>query len=643
MLVQSSYNFPLVTPPIYLAVNAEIANFAGVKSKLRQIELLAPARTADIAIEAIRHGADAVYIGGPSHGARSAAANSVADLQRVVDFAHQFRARVYVTLNTLVYDNEIAQVESLVESLYRIGVDALIVQDLGLLRMKIPPIALHASTQTDIRTPEKARFLAAAGFSQLVLPRELTLAETREIARAVPGTALEAFVHGALCVSYSGDCQAGFVTQGRSANRGECPQICRHKFTLEDASGRAIITDRHLLSLRDLNRSSMIAEMMDAGISSFKIEGRLKDAAYVKETVGAYRRIIDEAIAAAPARYERSSIGVSELSFSPDLSESFNRGYTTFFTRDSRPAGKMASVLTPKFTGVPIGRVIASTPRFISANLNCQIANGDGLGYLGADGQFCGFRVNRVEGNRLFTAEPRKIPVGTELFRNHNRLRQEKLASSTATRTIPVAMTLRPVPAGIALDAETIYGQSVTATLPVPVEKARSPQAEAHRAALSKTGDTVFSCTEITDNCNELFIPLSRLTALRRDVLQLLSRAIKATHSFDYRQPEDKEAKWPGSTALTYHDNVANHLAAEFYDNHGAEVSEKALEVEMPSDKELRVMTTRYCLRREYGRCLRTPQGSLWPRELYLRDESNRFALEFDCSNCRMHLLANHD
>lgn len=629
--------------PPFLVIPAEFTKFAIVKSKLRQIELLAPARNADIAIEAIRHGADAVYIGGPSHGARSAAANSVADLQRVVDFAHQFLARVYVTLNTLVYENEIQAVERLIDSLYRIGIDALIVQDLGLLRMKIPPIALHASTQTDIRTPEKARFLASAGFSQLVLPRELTLEETREIARAVPGTALEAFVHGALCVSYSGDCQAGFATQGRSANRGECPQICRHKFTLEDASGRPIIADRHLLSLRDLNRSSMIAEMMDAGISSFKIEGRLKDAAYVKETVGAYRRIIDEAIAAAPDRYVRSSIGVSELNFTPDLRESFNRGYTSFFTRESRPTGKMASVLTPKFTGVPAGKVTASTPRFVSANLNCQISNGDGLGYFGPDGQFCGFRVNRVEGNRLFLAEPRRIPAGTELFRNHNRLRQEKLASPTATRTIPVAMTLRPTPAGIALDVTTPYGQSVTATMVLPLEKARSAQADAHRATLSKTGDTIFRCAEITDSCDDLFIPLSRLTALRREALALLSRAIVSTHPFDYRRPEDKTAIWPGDTSLTYHDNVANHMAEEFYRDHGVKTIQKALEVASPADKELRVMTTRYCLRREFGRCLRTPDGARWPRELYLRDESNRFALEFDCARCRMHLLINRD
>ncbi len=256
----------------------------------RKIELLAPAKNAETALEAIRHGADAVYIGAPSHGARKAAANTVEDIARVTDYAHRFGARVYVTLNTLIYPDEIRDVERLVARLYSIGTDALIVQDLGLLRMDIPPIALHASTQCDIRTPRKARFLAELGFSQLVLPREMTLEEMQAVSETVPDTPLEAFVHGALCVSYSGDCQAGFITQGRSANRGECPQICRHRFDLTDSRGNKLIEGRHLLSLRDLNRSELIPEMLEAGVSSFKIEGRLKDTAYVKNVVAAYRK-----------------------------------------------------------------------------------------------------------------------------------------------------------------------------------------------------------------------------------------------------------------------------------------------------------------------------------------------------------------
>ena len=336
-------------------------------SSARPLELLAPARTADIAIEAIRCGADAVYIGGPSHGARQSAPNSLEDIRRVVDFAHQFGARVYVTVNTLVYPDEIADVERLVADLYRIGVDALIVQDLGLLRMKIPPIELHASTQCDIRSAAKARFLAEAGFSQLVVARELTVDEMREIASSVD-VPIEAFVHGALCVSYSGDCQAGFASAGRSANRGECPQVCRHRFDLVDSGGNVLIAGKHLLSLRDLNRSQSLAEMIEAGVSSFKIEGRLKDLDYVKNVTAYYRRELDRIIAASGGRYVRSSFGSSTVGFTPDLNKSFNRGFTEYFTRSARP-GRMASIDTPKWQGEPIGTVLSNDGKRLKVKL----------------------------------------------------------------------------------------------------------------------------------------------------------------------------------------------------------------------------------------------------------------------------------
>lgn len=312
------------------------------------LELLAPARDAMTAIEAVRHGADAVYIGASSHGARVSAANPVADIARVVEEAHKFRARVYVTLNTLVYDEELTTVQRLVSELYRVGVDALIVQDLALLRLDIPPIALHASTQCDIRTPRKARFLADAGFSQLVLPRELSLDEIAAIHAAVPDTPLEAFVHGALCVSYSGDCQASLLTTGRSANRGECAQICRLPFDLVDGDGRVRMRGKHLLSLRDLNRLGHLAEMAAAGVSSFKIEGRLKDTAYVKETVAAYRWAVDDVIAENPERYCRSSFGAVQLAFTPDVGKAFNRGFTPYFLRDTQPAPTLWQPLTPR-------------------------------------------------------------------------------------------------------------------------------------------------------------------------------------------------------------------------------------------------------------------------------------------------------
>lgn len=604
----------------------------------RQIELLAPARDADTAIEALRHGADAVYIGASSHGARSSAANSVADIGRVVDYAHQFRCRVYVTVNTLVYADELKSVEHLVSELYRAGVDALIVQDMSLLRLDLPPIALHASTQCDIRTPEKARFLAEAGFSQLVLPREMTLDEMHSIHTAVPDTPLEAFVHGALCVSYSGDCQAGFATQRRSANRGECPQICRHRFDLVDIHGNRLVESRHLLSMRDLNRSSLIGSMLEAGISSFKIEGRLKDAAYVKNTVGAYREAIDNAISCHPDRYRRTSIGKSRLTFTPDLAQSFNRGFTTYFTTAARPPEKMASTLTPKWTGLPVGKVKGVSAKGIVASLDTELANGDGLGFFNRTGTFTGFRANRVEGSLIVPAEPIEITKGTVLYRNHNRLREEALTGKTATRTIDVELTLRKAGEQVVIDASTEAGNSVSVACTANVQPAQKDQTEPHAKAMGKTGDTIFNLTKLTDLMAGDFMPISQLTALRREALETLRKAIEATHPFDRRKPENKNAKWPGENRLTYHDNVANPLAEKFYRDHGATHIEPAMETSSPRAGQC-VMTTRYCLRREMDRCLLTEQGSKWPSELFLVSGPNRFKLLFDCRNCRMQLL----
>lgn len=607
-----------------------------MRQKLRPIELLAPAKNADIAIEAIKHGADAVYIGAQSHGARRAASNDVSEIARAVEFAHRFQARVYVTVNTLVYDSELASVEQLINNLYKIGVDALIVQDLGLLRLDLPPIALHASTQTDVRTPEKARFMAEMGFSQIVLPREMTLAEMAEIHSTIPNVPLEAFVHGALCVSYSGDCQAGFITSGRSANRGECPQICRHCFDLVDENGTKLITNRHLLSLRDLNRSTLIGEMLDAGVSSFKIEGRLKDAAYVKNTVAAYRRIIDDAIAARSEALVRASIGNSKLTFAPDLNESFNRGYTTFFTTEPRPTAKMASILTPKWIGNAIGKVKTSNRQFIEASLSVTPANGDGLGYFDSEHCFQGFRLNRVEGNRLYPAKTLTLKPGTVIYRNHNRLREEEMAANTARRTIETTLTIRPIPSGFAIDITDRYNHTASTSIEMPHEEAKRPQEVTRRETLCKTGDTDFTVTEIHDLCGNLFIPLSRLAELRRNATSALARAIKATHHYDLRQSENKEYKWTLGTTLSYHDNVSNPNADKFYRSHGVTEIEPALEVTKNLKGEKRVMTCRYCIRRELGHCLKTNSGKEWSSTLYLVSGPDRFRLNFNCRECRM-------
>ena len=609
----------------------------------RPIELLAPARNAATARAAILHGADAVYIGASHHGARAAAGNSVADIAATAELAHLYGARVYVTVNTLVYDNELAEVEQLAKELYRAGVDALIVQDMALLRLDLPPIALHASTQCDIRTPEKARFLADAGFSQIVLARECTLEETAAIAAAVPDTPIEAFCHGALCVSYSGDCQASFATTGRSANRGECAQICRLPYDLTDHAGRVIVRNRHLLSLRDLNRSADIAAMLAAGVSSFKIEGRLKDEAYVKNTVAAYRAIIDRAIAAEPHNYRRLSAGTSSLTFTPDLSRSFNRGYTPYFLT-SDPRQKMGSHLSPKSTGTAVGVTTAAVKasREFTARIDTPLANGDGLGFFDNDGRFTGFRLTTARGNRLCAATLVSIPAGTTLWRNRDKAWDDTLAGDTARRTISVDMTVRQAGTDrIALDLTDETGVSITVTAESPSQQAKTPQEEARRRTLSKTGDTIYSVRQIDDRLGDRFVPASVMTALRREATSLLDTTRLARHRFDKQRDESGDAQAPAT--LTYHDNVANAISRQFYTDHGARDIQPALETGSTPPGELTVMTTRYCLRRELGACLRTPSASKLPRQLMLKAPGITFRLDFDCRDCRMKVIKTNE
>lgn len=610
----------------------------------RAIELLAPARNAEVAIEAIAHGADAVYMGASSHGARAAAANSPDDIARVVEYAHLFGARVYVTVNTIVYDHELRQVEQLVHSLYKIGVDALIVQDMALLKLDIPPIALHASTQCDLRTPEKARILQAAGFSQLVLARELSLEETAAIHQAVD-LPLEAFVHGALCVSYSGDCQAGWAIQHRSANRGECPQICRLRYNLLDGDGRVLVKGKHLLSLKDLNRSCDIAAMLEAGVSSFKIEGRLKDADYVKNITAHYRRLLDEQIAAHPQLYCRSSYGTEHFSFTPDVAKGFNRGFTSYFTHPVTPAVRMASIDSPKWSGEPVGKVRKILPGSIIADLDTPLANGDGLGFFSASGEFEGFRLNKVEGNKLFPASRIAPRVGDTLYRNRSKVWTDLMLGRTSDRRLRVDFELRPIGWGVALRASDESGASVEITAPVELQSASKPQEAVRAGTLGKLGGTHYELGSVNDTVGELFLPVSLLASMRRDILARLDEVRISTARIDYRRPaNDAELdRLLGGKMLSRHDNVANALAEKFYTDHGAVVKQHALEVEPDPARRIRVMDTRYCLRRELGRCLRTAKGKEWKGPLTLESTGATLAVEFDCANCRMQLFTSNE
>ena len=600
----------------------------------RPIELLAPAKTADIGIEAVLHGADAVYIGGPCFGARAAAANSVNDIARLVDFAHRYEARVYVTLNTLLYDDELKPAERLNAELYRVGVDALIVQDMGVLRLDIPPIALHASTQTDNRTVEKVRFLYDAGFSRVVLARELSGEQIRTIAEMVP-VELEVFVHGALCVSYSGQCYLSRALSGRSANRGECAQYCRLPYTLLDADRRPLIRDKHLLSLKDMNRTDRLETLLDAGATSLKIEGRLKELSYVKNVTAWYRRRLDEIFERRP-EYRAASSGRVELSFEPMPQKSFNRGFTRYFF-DGRPDKDMGSPDTPKSLGEPVGRVAQVRGSVLKIQGSGVLHNGDGLCFLNKKGVFEGFRVNRVEDAVVYPFEKLNISSGTLLYRNYDRLFEQALQKKSAQRRIPVDLRLYEIQDGFALKITDNSGRSAVVARDWGKEEARTPQIENQKAQLSRLGDTCFEARSVDVLCSkEYFLPASLLADLRRETVDrmMLVRRLSYRPS---RRREEGSALYPVSE-LDYLGNVSNASARAFYQAHGVKKIAPAYECEPVEGVAL--MFTRFCLKRQWGRCPREnvrPQGgSVWKEPLFLQYRDTLLRLEFDCRLCQM-------
>ena len=584
----------------------------------KKIELLAPAANAEIAIEAIKHGADAVYIGASSHGARKAASNSLDEISKVVEFAHKYRARVYVTVNTIIYDSEMAAVEELCYELYRIGVDALIVQDMAMLRMKLPPIALHASTQCDIRTPEKARFLQDAGMSQLVLARELTLKEIRSIAEKVE-IPLESFVHGALCVSYSGRCHMSYATKGRSANRGECAQLCRLPYTLRDANGKVIVKDKHLLSLKDFNASHKLEELLEAGISSFKIEGRLKDKGYVKNVVAYYNNLLDEIIKKYPDKYVRSSCGYCEIAFEGRLEKSFNRGFTDYFLSSRRPEG-LASLRTPKSMGEEIKDLRL-------------LHNGDGISYFDKEGKYQGVNVNKVENGKIITGRKVNIPSDATIHRTFDLEWQKTIDKETAKRSIRIDVQLDQT--GVTVRDE----RGVEVRLPLDVTKEVANREMDYERNFAKLGTTIYKLESYSSKLpKNTFIPRSEISALRRRIVEILDKANRSVYPFEYRRKENPEVSFP-YRKLDFRDNVANSLAKEFYLDHGVSSVEPALELSGIRNKSsLVVMTTRHCILREIGLCKRL-KGRHIPEPLTLTSGTNHYRLHFNCADCEMEVL----
>lgn len=600
------------------------------RNRTYSIELLAPARDAKVAVSAINHGADAVYMGATSHGARAAAGNSVEDIASVCEYAHRFGARVYVTVNTLVYPSELLQVERLIRALYRAGVDALIVQDLGLLRLDLPPVALHASTQCDIRTPEKARFFENLGFSQIVLPREMTVEEIRAV-REVTTVPLEGFIHGALCVSFSGQCYASLQCGGRSANRGECAQICRLPYDLIDGRGRVLAKGKHLLSLHDLNRIDDLPAMIDAGISSLKIEGRLKDEQYVKNVVSAYDRKLRELGVA------RTSLGNVERTFTPDLSRSFNRGFTTHFLYDPKATG-VAAIDSPKSLGAEIGVVQAIRGNRIELKHPAKLTNGDGLNFQYGD-RTVGFRVNRFDAPKTIVCAgnyaPEGLKPGMTLRRNADKRFADVLsASDTARRTIPLRLTLRRHADSLILESEG--GASAAIYAPV-ADRARTPQLEARRKVIGKLGDTQFALEGLTDLLGNEFVPASVLTRLRRELTDALCAEIACRMERPLRAAENPDAVWPEGESLPAEANIANARAEQLMRDHGITGTIKPAP-ERGGTPEA-AMTMRYCIRRELGRCLLTPQGREWPEPLTLIGAPKPLRLHFDCARCQMRVI----
>ena len=605
-------------------------------AKPAHIELLAPARDADIAIAAIDHGADAVYMGASHHGARADATNTLDDVRRACDYAHQFGARIYATVNTLVYNDELKEVEHLVHDLYNIGVDALIVQDMALLRLDLPPIALHASTQCDLRTPEKARFLEALGFSKLVMARELTLDEIAAI-RRVTTVPLEAFVHGALCVSYSGRCAISQVLKGRSANRGECAQLCRLPYDLVDGKGHVIVEGKHLLSLRDMARHDRLEQMMAAGVSSFKIEGRLKDVGYVKNVVAYYRRAIDKIINRYPDRYRRASFGKEEFTFEPALEKSFNRGFTHYFLDDRRPhdSTSMASIDTPKSQGEPLGKVTRCSGNTLTISTRAALANGDGLSYYDAQGVFTGARVNRAVGSgTVLLRERAAIPRGTFIYRTADKAFNDLLAKPSASRTIAVSAELRYTGGMLSLTLDDERGNRVIHTLECDLQAATKPQNDRQIAELGKLGGTIYRLDR-AQVPGDIFIPASLLARLRRETVDLLDRNHRITRHVDKRRPEDKSFPCP-TNHLEPADNVANSLAERLYRDHGVIDIAPALEAGAPVTDTTPLMHTRYCIRRQLGACLKGKKATRLPRELYLKTGTTLLRITCDCKNCEM-------
>ena len=612
-----------------------------------KLELLSPAKNIDIAKQAILHGADAVYIGGPHFGARHNAGNSVSDIAELVEFAHRFYAKVFVTLNTILHDNELEIARQLIWQLYDAGVDALIVQDMGILAMDIPPIDLHASTQMDIRTPEKAKFLSDVGFSQIVLARELNLTEIANIHQQIDAN-IEFFIHGALCVAFSGQCYISHAQTGRSANRGDCSQACRLPFTLKDDQGRVVAYEKHLLSMKDNNQSENLIELIQAGVRSFKIEGRYKDLSYVKNITAFYRKKLDEILEKSDD-FASASSGRTQHSFTPDPNRTFHRGATDYFVRGRQ--ANIGAFDSPKFIGLPIGEMTKVTNQTIDIKSEKVLTNGDGLNVL-VKREIVGFRADKVEkvANNHYRVFPNELPkvfhslkLPYQINRNLDHNWQQVLLKESSSRRIGVAFELISQSNVVQLIATSEEGCRVKIALKGEFELAeQSDKAIKNiKDSLSKLGQTIYYLTDLAVNLTEIFfIPSSQLNQLRRDIIDKLTLERLTHYQRKLRKPQTEPVPIYPEEQLSFLANIYNHKAREFYTQHGVKLIESAFEAHEVKD-DAPLMITKHCLRFAFNLCPKQAKGiqgvktKVTPMKL-IQNNNEELILKFNCKACEM-------
>jgi len=620
-----------------------------------QLELLSPAKTAEIGREAILHGADAVYIGGPAFGARHNASNPLEDIASLVQFAHSYRARIFVTMNTIMHDAELELARKQIWQLYEAGVDALIIQDMGLLELDLPPIQLHASTQCDIRTVEKAKFLGDVGFSQLVLARELTVEQIRKI-RAEVDTPLEYFIHGALCVAFSGQCYISHADTGRSANRGDCSQACRLPYTLADGQGRVVAYDKHLLSMKDNDQSRNLEALIDAGIRSFKIEGRYKDMGYVKNITAHYRLLLDE-ILERRAGFVRAASGHTRIFFTPDVDKNFNRGHTDYFAQGRKE--DIGAFDSPKYLGVQVGTVSKVAGDHFELTTETALANGDGLNYMNKR-TTVGIQANTVQklgesddGQRwrVFPNEPVStlpgLKPGTQVHRNRDHQWEAALSKRSAERKVALRLVLAEADGGLALTLRDEDGIETVTRAQLALQPAQqAEQADvALRTSLAKLGNTMFEADGIELALSQpWFVPSAAINALRRDAVAAHEAArLAAWERPERKAPAEPRAIYP-DTQLSYLANVYNDKARAFYHKHGVQLIDAAYEAHQEAG-EVSLMITKHCLRFSFNLCpkqakgVQGVQGQVKAEPMTLVSGDEKYTLRFDCKPCEMHVV----